>query len=166
MKYCSKCRDIKDLVDFHRDKYNPDGYSSACKSCRRRSSREWINNIKTNNYERYMKLNGAEVQRRYRKKYPEKSILANARNVAKRLGYTPPIISEYELSVMLINTNQCQCCGRDLTCENRVLDHCHETGKVRGILCRQCNTGIGSLQDNLEGIKNALFYLSKFEGDF
>ena len=39
------------------------------------------------------------------------------------------------------------------------VDHDHETGQVRGILCTGCNTGIGHLGDNIEGIKRALYYL-------
>ena len=39
-------------------------------------------------------------------------------------------------------------------------DHCHETGKVRGLLCVKCNTALGRLGDNKESIKKVLEYLS------
>ncbi len=39
------------------------------------------------------------------------------------------------------------------------VDHCHKTGKVRGLLCRTCNTGIGQLRDDPILVKNALDYL-------
>ena len=39
------------------------------------------------------------------------------------------------------------------------VDHCHETGDVRGLLCFKCNTGIGKLGDNIEGLERALKYL-------
>jgi hypothetical protein len=39
------------------------------------------------------------------------------------------------------------------------IDHCHETGKIRGLLCHKCNTGIGLLGDNVEIIRRALRYL-------
>jgi predicted RNA-binding Zn-ribbon protein involved in translation (DUF1610 family) len=39
------------------------------------------------------------------------------------------------------------------------IDHDHETNKVRGILCTGCNTGIGHLGDNIEGLQKALYYL-------
>jgi len=41
------------------------------------------------------------------------------------------------------------------------LDHCHETGDFRGWLCKQCNTGLGNLGDNLESIERAASYLRK-----
>lgn len=39
------------------------------------------------------------------------------------------------------------------------VDHCHKTGKVRGILCSQCNIGIGSFKDDIERLKSAIRYL-------
>lgn len=39
------------------------------------------------------------------------------------------------------------------------IDHCHATGKVRGILCRNCNVGIGYFNDNIESLRNAIEYL-------
>jgi hypothetical protein len=41
------------------------------------------------------------------------------------------------------------------------VDHCHETGKVRGLLCRRCNYGLGYFSDNLESFKNIIIYLEE-----
>lgn len=41
------------------------------------------------------------------------------------------------------------------------IDHCHDTGKVRGILCSQCNIGIGQLRDSVLLLKSAIIYLEK-----
>lgn len=43
------------------------------------------------------------------------------------------------------------------------VDHCHETGKVRGVLCGTCNTGLGKLGDNLASLRRAVAYLERFE---
>lgn len=55
----------------------------------------------------------------------------------------------------------CAVCFKPLEVLNRRanIDHCHETGEVRGILCTGCNTGIGHLGDNIEGLERALYYL-------
>lgn len=39
------------------------------------------------------------------------------------------------------------------------IDHCHDTNEVRGILCSGCNTGLGHLGDNIEGLQRAIAYL-------
>ncbi len=41
------------------------------------------------------------------------------------------------------------------------VDHCHTTGKIRGLLCSDCNTGIGLLKDNIDLLNNAIKYLNK-----
>ncbi|WP_344447709.1 endonuclease domain-containing protein [Kitasatospora nipponensis] len=53
----------------------------------------------------------------------------------------------------------CAVCG--LLAGDRALqvDHCHTTGRVRGLLCRKCNSGIGMLGDSPEGVQRALSYL-------
>lgn len=43
------------------------------------------------------------------------------------------------------------------------IDHCHRTGRVRGILCAGCNSGIGKLGDSVAGLRRALAYLEAFE---
>ena len=57
--------------------------------------------------------------------------------------------------------------GKCAICEttSRVLyvDHCHDTQKLRGLLCQKCNTGIGMLQDSLKVLKKAVRYLEKYE---
>jgi hypothetical protein len=55
----------------------------------------------------------------------------------------------------------CAVCFKPLEILNRRanIDHDHETGEVRGILCTGCNTGIGHLGDNIEGLERALYYL-------
>jgi len=41
------------------------------------------------------------------------------------------------------------------------VDHCHKTGKVRGLLCTQCNTALGLLKDSPVRLNSAIKYLHK-----
>ena len=41
------------------------------------------------------------------------------------------------------------------------VDHCHSTGKVRGLLCHKCNTALGLLKDNTQNLLNAIDYIKQ-----
>jgi hypothetical protein len=68
----------------------------------------------------------------------------------------------YNDYLRLLNEQQgvCRICG-DLMGSPHV-DHNHETGKVRGLLCRHCNSALGLFKDNLTTIAKALDYLTEF----
>lgn len=51
----------------------------------------------------------------------------------------------------------CPICGDTA----KVVDHCHKTGKVRGLLCRNCNAALGQLKDDVTVLQNAIKYLRK-----
>lgn len=53
--------------------------------------------------------------------------------------------------------NKCAICSRE---SKLVIDHCHESGKVRGLLCHNCNIGLGLLGDMKKSLKKAYEYLS------
>jgi hypothetical protein len=67
--------------------------------------------------------------------------------------------------------NKCKICG----CEEKrrsasekiaprlCIDHCHKTGVIRGLLCHDCNTGLGKFKDNIELLFKAVNYLDEFE---
>ena len=56
---------------------------------------------------------------------------------------------------------KCAICSNPQENRRLAVDHCHKTGKVRGLLCQGCNTGIGGLKDDTERIKKAIDYLKK-----
>jgi hypothetical protein len=45
------------------------------------------------------------------------------------------------------------------------VDHCHKTGKIRGLLCSGCNTGIGMLRENVNTLQRAISYLTEHGSD-
>lgn len=58
---------------------------------------------------------------------------------------------------------RCAICSQPLIFPARdtCIDHDHETGRLRGILCRKCNSGIGFLRDSVETVRSAAAYLER-----
>ena len=84
----------------------------------------------------------------------------------RRYSLTKYDITVEEYDAMLSGQGDgCACCGVTGNKDGARLfiDHCHETGTIRGIICRKCNSGIGALGDNVEGLRRALAYLASAE---
>ena len=79
-------------------------------------------------------------------------------------------IEDYE-SMLELQQGLCALCGRPETCKANfndgtkllAVDHCHETGEIRGLLCTACNTAIAKLGDTAESIERVLRYM---KGEF
>lgn len=68
-------------------------------------------------------------------------------------------ITQDEFDVMAEELNHtCPICLKE---GPLAVDHCHDTGKIRGLICRQCNSGLGFLGDNVETVRNLLKYMEK-----
>lgn len=97
-------------------------------------------------------------------------ILANPsmesdRNIKRVYGLTR---EQYD-KILLNQNNVCAICekqetavnGRTGSIKSLAVDHCHNTGKIRGLLCWRCNATIGKLEENLELIDKMKSYLIK-----
>jgi len=77
----------------------------------------------------------------------------------KRYNLTPDMFNE----MLGISDGRCYICGdvlARLTKEFPCIDHCHQTGVIRGILCSRCNRMLGLARDNPEILQNAVKYLN------
>jgi hypothetical protein len=57
----------------------------------------------------------------------------------------------------------CAICHQPPGAKGLSVDHCHERGNIRGLLCGNCNTAIGLMYDSIETLQSAIQYLSKVE---
>jgi len=132
---CSTCKESFPVEDFYKSKTHTRGYSYDCKRCH-------IQNVSLN---RKVKI----------RQYTEK----DRANNLKRYGIT---IEEYE-SLLASQFWACAICGRDEEeFEGRLhIDHDHITGKVRGLLCRKCNSILGYADDDIDVIRKAIAYLER-----
>jgi len=62
--------------------------------------------------------------------------------------------------IELYNIGSCFICGLDKDRRNLCIDHCHTTGKIRGLLCDSCNVGLGRFKDNTNLLEKAIKYLN------
>jgi hypothetical protein len=66
-------------------------------------------------------------------------------------------------NMLLLQKNKCAICEVILTVGRGThVDHCHATGKVRGILCYYCNTMLGQAKDSTQTLQKAILYLKGF----
>lgn len=74
----------------------------------------------------------------------------------KHFQYNYGITLEERDKMAKAQKNKCKICNKK---RPLVVDHCHATGRIRGLLCQNCNRGIGLLGDSLENITAARDYL-------
>lgn len=72
--------------------------------------------------------------------------------------------TKYGLTVVDVDAMLAEQDGKCWLCQRKpavVIDHCHKTGRVRGMLCHGCNTGLGKLGDSVENLQRAIAYLER-----
>jgi hypothetical protein len=163
MKMCSKCGVTKPLDQFYRATGTRDGHRPDCKSCNLAAK-----------HARYVANPEAakERTRRWREENPERyrahqqlatesgrKALSNRKSHLKRkYGMT---IEDYD-RMLEAQGGGCAICGRpprpDISLH---VDHNHETGRIRGILCWPCNNLLGDVQDDPVRLYAAAGYLSR-----
>jgi hypothetical protein len=139
MKPCSKCGLRKSLDQFNKKSDAKDGHRNECRVCQKQDA-----NL------RYL---------RDPKRHKEKTRLNQRAYTAKKFGLLPQ-----DLALMYEEQDyQCAICG--VTEEEHgkyfAIDHCHSTGKVRGLLCMSCNTGLGNFRDRSDLLMLAIQYLGE-----
>ena len=96
------------------------------------------------------------AQQAWYRKQSGRDILA--RNLKRGYGIT---VDQY-WEMLVLQLGCCRICGKQLVgAKEPCVDHCHKTGRVRGLLCMACNKGIGLLLDDPNILRNALKYLEE-----
>ena len=98
-----------------------------------------------------------ERDREYRRTHKE---MYKSQQLRRWYGIT---IEQYK-QMLSSQNNRCAICGNTFKIHRGThVDHNHQTGKVRGLLCNGCNIGIGSLKDSLIIVRAAVKYLEQYD---
>lgn len=147
-KTCTVCKEIKPLSDFYWHK-STNRYCSECKECTRKRSKRY--RVEHPDKIREMRQNYKERRKEIRYK--------TDRNAHLKRKYK---ISESDYKVMYENQNGCcLICGIKKEYGKLCIDHSHQNGNVRGLLCSSCNFAIGLLKDDVKLVKRVISYLEK-----
>lgn len=176
-KTCNICKEQLPLTDFYRDRNNKDGYGARCKNCRSLKEKgiPYQGSIQEFNFNKIRSKvfdDGTKLCLDCNCRLPLDRFNIKGKNIkglqsvckqcqSFRLIFKKYGLSKTEYIEMLITQNYCCkiCKNKDILYDKLVVDHCHETGEVRGLLCTFCNAGLGMFRDNVEYMKEAIEYL-------
>lgn len=132
MKQCSKCGVTKQKTEFYKESRSKQGVQSMCKLC----FKQWQQ---------------SDIGRK----------TARKAHLAQKYDIT---LQQYD-EMLKEQNNCCVICGIGVeNCDkgsgnHLVVDHCHTTNKVRGLLCNPCNLLLGYAKDNVAILQSAINYL-------
>lgn len=141
-KLCSKCGESKAPVEFGNNRRTKDGKQAWCKLCMREYN------------DSYSKT---DRRKEYFKKY-FKSDHGYNKHLQRQFGITVEVYND----MLARQGHVCAICNQPCRSGRRLaVDHSHRTGEVRGLLCLDCNTAIGKLQDSSVIAYQAARYLER-----
>ncbi len=147
-KFCSECNlylpigDFKKLTSPSALKKSTDGYYWCCNLCYK--NKTWV-------YTPENEPTNRKMRRRFK--------------LHRRTDYveaTYGLTKENYLLKINQQKNLCAICKGKQEGKILCVDHDHKTGKVRGLLCNQCNVGLGNLKDDIQVLQSAIEYLKSY----
>jgi hypothetical protein len=150
-KVCNTCGKEQPRTDFNRSKKNADGRRGICRSCV---------NGPNGHYQRNREQVIAYQKARYVK--DKEGSLAYHRQ--RKYGVTPEQVAQ----MLYYQDGGCAVCGHIPSEKDKKglgLDHCHATGKVRGLLCVRCNAALGMINDSVDILSKLIIHVQKYSDD-
>jgi hypothetical protein len=177
LRVCRTCGQGKGPSEYYQDSRYPNG-DIHCAECRRIKVREWVrthpdqakaislrtrtkNAAANRNRARQWYLDNRpralEARAIYRR---ENARLVKSGKLRAAFGIT---LEQYE-NMASAQDHRCLICGihQGELRRSLAVDHCHATSKVRGLICSQCNRGLGSFKDSPSILMSAANYLKKY----
>lgn len=137
------------------EKYH-NGKKLICRRCNNARSSSW------------QKTNREKANKRNREWVQANKKQAQYRSRISKVRKIYGLSEEEYITLLEKHDHKCSICGRPErtsikgTVWNLSIDHCHNTGKIRGLLCAQCNVGLAKFGESIRYFKNAIKYLQKW----
>ena len=177
-KTCKVCGEEKPLDEYHKHKSMKDGHDSRCKKCMSERNKEYYSENKEKLLEQrkeYYSENKDKISERAKKYYQN--------NREARLKYQHDnkerkkcLYLQRNFGITLDDYNEMleaqehRCAGclihEDELRSALAVDHCHQTGKIRGLLCDACNLALGKLNDNPTTLRRLTEYLEEHKNNY
>jgi hypothetical protein len=146
-KRCNHCQKVLATDCFNKNRARPDGLQDYCRDCHKAH-----NAVTYKKHRLKWKETRGEARRVSARKYWRKH------NLRRKYGVTEQQADKATEAI----GGLCEICGQHCLTRKRLsVDHCHDTGIVRGLLCMKCNIGIGKFNDSVELLLSAIKYLSR-----
>jgi hypothetical protein len=149
VKQCKQCLQTKQYPEFNKSSSNKDGYKTICRLCQKaqhdayRKSPEGIAKRKEYDQSKNGKQRRIIAQKKYKYNLSEEQYLLMIEQGCEMCGSTETLCVDHDHN----------CCPGTITC-----------GKcIRGILCHNCNKGIGNFKDDIDKLQSAINYLRKYK---
>ncbi len=160
-KICRTCKVNYPFKAYYMNSRSKDGKDSQCKFCKQEYEKNRVEGkspVKENTCTECKIIKPAsEFHKNKNKCKGIESKCKSCRNiiiVEKRFGLEKGQLKKMKEQVDF----KCEICYNELPL---AVDHCHKQGHVRGLLCSNCNNGLGRFKDNIDYLKNAIKYLEE-----
>ncbi len=145
MKICTGCKLTQEDSEFTRSVKGRRGLTSRCKGCVRKwyeENRPRFQKKKWDNYIRNpLKVRDNKLRTKFGITLEQYNELSNRQSNVCAVCFKPEVVKRKDKLKTL------------------AVDHCHETGKIRGLLCSKCNMAIGLVKDNVDTLLKMVDYL-------
>jgi hypothetical protein len=143
MKICPKCKYWYEASDFNKNKSKSDGLSTYCRDCAKKCALESARRHRDTQRMYYIQNKERTKDSRREANWRAHGIQLTEVEFHKRL-----LEQKYKCAICFERPNH-----------RLAVDHDHYTGRVRGLLCKNCNRALGYFKDNMEHLQNAVGYL-------
>lgn len=188
-KTCGRCKEIKDLNEFHKCSSWKDGHQYTCKECLKSDKVKKLEKIPFG----FKICTKCDILKPFSEFLKDKDckfgLMAHCKDCKGNYTHEHSIkykTRRHELylknkdgfknnnlinkfGITLDKYNQmveaqngvCAICGKEEINKALAVDHNHKTGEVRGLLCGKCNKALGFLDENIQSFRIAINYLQK-----